>query len=97
MIRNNVLNFNQIGISCNHCVVTGNVMDQNAYAGVSGGAGAMIIGNTITGNGFAGIAGLNQPVYSNNLLTGNGAAEVQVSGTGVALGDNFCGTDTTCP
>ena len=88
-----------IGIYCNGgCTISNNTTNSNG-TGISLLGGNAIIGNTALNNtGFGIVAIGTDSGYALNTLTGNngGGNAAQVSG-GTSLGQNFCGTDTTCP
>jgi parallel beta-helix repeat protein len=99
-VSGNTANENMtFGIYCNGgCTIEGNTTNQNG-TGISLLGGNTIIGNTARNNdNFALVAIGTDTGYSLNTFTGNngGGNAPQVSG-GTTLGQNFCGTDTTCP
>jgi parallel beta-helix repeat protein len=96
----NVANDNDVfGIYCNGgCTLEGNTTNNNG-TGISLLGGNTINGNTARNNTNFGIVAIGTDSgYMNNTLTGNngGGDAAQVDG-GTPLGQNICGTDTTCP
>jgi hypothetical protein len=78
--------------------VTGCIVDNSGGAGIFVGNDSRVIGNTANNNGDVGLQ-INGGGYSDNVFINNnsGNANPQVSGTGVEIGINLCGTNTTCP
>lgn len=100
VMSGNVANDNDIfGIYCNGgCTIEGNTTNGNG-SGISLLGGNTIVGNTARGNTGFGIVAIGADSgYSLNTLTGNngGGDAAQVSG-GTPIGQNICGTNTTCP
>lgn len=99
-VSQNTANDNVVfGIYCNGgCTIDRNTLNDNG-TGVSMLGGNTVIGNTARNNtNFALVAIGTDTGYAQNTFTGNngGGNAAQVSG-GTPLGQNFCGTDTTCP
>lgn len=76
------------------CTVSDNTAKNNANHGIGAGPGSAVIDNTVNGNGGYGLALTGNVGYKGNVITGNAHT---VSGTGISMGDNVCGSDCTCP
>jgi hypothetical protein len=81
-------------------VITGNAVVENAGAGISVG-GSLVTSNAVSKSGTVGLAGgaiASNTGFANNVFNANngGNANNQTSG-GKDLGQNVCGTRTTCP
>ena len=95
MIDNGIfgLNLENEGSLVRGCTVTG-----SGSSGIRVLGNSTILGNTIMDNAGVGLTGSIGTGYRKNVFVENngGSANPQVSG-GVDLGDNVCGTNTTCP
>ena len=87
------LNLENEGSLVRGCTVTG-----SGSSGIRALGDSTVLGNTVMDNGAVGLTGSIGTGYGKNVFTENngGSANPQVSG-GVDLGDNVCGTNTTCP
>ena len=91
-----------IGISLNYGGGSKGALIRNNKIRANGGTGitleqGLVIENTITENIAKGIVG-NFFGYGSNFLVGNdGGGDVAQVSNGVQLGQNVCGTNTTCP
>jgi hypothetical protein len=91
------------GISLNYgdgsksALIRGNKIRANGGYGIVVAGGGLVLENEITDNVDYGIAG-SAFAYGSNHLAGNhgGADNTQVS-NGSQIGQNYCGTNTTCP
>lgn len=89
----------QRGISVNtDATLVGNTVNDNAGIGIEIRGGALR-GNTVIDNGSFGLDGEPEVGYGENVFEGNngGNANAQVTGGGIEIGTNLCGTNTTCP
>lgn len=88
------------GISVDEAsTVIGNNVHQN-NVGLTVAGGGTVLDNTVFLNrGFGIVFTGSSSGYARNVLTGNNSGDRsdQVSGAGIELGTNICGSDTVCP
>ena len=77
----------------------GNVAVGNGRNGIRANSRSAVLDNTLTRNANTGLNVSSGSGYANNVISDNngGNANPQVSGTGVEIGGNVCGTTTICP
>jgi len=77
----------------------GNVAVGNGRNGIRANERSAVLDNTMTRNANTGLNVSSGSGYANNVISNNngGNANPQVSGTGVQMGGNVCGTNTVCP
>lgn len=100
VIRGNaVAGCGDIGILCEGCVATENVVSFNSGDGIFASSGSLVRDNLVRNNGGFGIAGGAAVSYGGNRLTDNnlGNTNPQVAAGAVEVGPNQCGDDTVCP
>ena len=100
VVDGNTVTANQIdginggsGSTISHNTILGNAVGIEC-------SGCTVIDNTVSGNSTWGFSLTGTNGYGHNVLTGNGsggANGVQVTGGGIEIGTNVCGTDATCP
>lgn len=86
------------GIRTSVGMIIGNHARINAGDGIEAASGSTVLDNVATQNGAFGLNLGSTAGYGGNVLTFNNGGNLspQVSG-GLELGDNVCGTNTTCP
>ena len=100
VVSGNLASYNSVGIRASLCTVSGNTAHGNESNGFKIYETSTLIGNTAVRNYNFGIYFLPDKVsgYNNNVVSKNneGNSYPQIK-NGHAMGDNICGTNTSCP
>lgn len=77
----------------------GNTANANDRNGIRANGESLVVDNTMTNNISTGLNVSPTSGYARNVITNNngGSLNAQVSGGGLQIGTNVCGTNTTCP
>ncbi len=71
-----------------------NTSRENTGHGISVNGPSRVYGNTSTGNTRRGLRMQSTVAYGQNVVAGNGEGDIE---SGLQMGENFCGTNLTCP
>jgi hypothetical protein len=105
LARNLVVSGNAtVGIDASEaCQIEGSTISNNHF-GILAGGGALVRGNVIRGNEGVALGASSAPTptgYQGNVISRNNGTTDLADGnqgiTGINLGGNVCGTNTTCP